>query len=105
MARAITISGMVAVAKPKPLLLERDAELAWLSTLLEKAQAGSGGVAVISGPPGIGKTELLAAVHRLAGDRGFRSLRARGRELEADMAVSVVRQLLGQPGLLGSACD
>ena len=73
--RAITISGMVAIAKPKPLLLERDAELAWLGALLEKAQAGSGGVAVISGPPGIGKTELLAAVHRLAGDRGFRSLR------------------------------
>jgi predicted ATPase len=94
---------MVAVAKPKPLLLERDAELAWLSALLEKAQAGSGGVAVISGPPGIGKTELLAAVHRLAGDRGFRSLRARGRELEADMAFSVVRQLLEQPVLSASA--
>ena len=77
---------MVAVAKSKPLLLERDAELARLSDLLEKAQAGSGAVAVISGPPGIGKTELLAAVHRLAGDQGFRSLRARGRELEADMA-------------------
>ena len=94
---------MVAVAKPKPLLLERDAELAWLSALLEKTQAGSGGVAVISGPPGIGKTELLAAVHRLAGDRGFRSLRARGRELEADMAFSVVRQLLEQPVLSASA--
>ncbi len=94
---------MVAVAKPKPLLLERDAELAWLSALLEKAQAGSGGVAVISGPPGIGKTALLAAVHWLAGDRGFRSLRARGRELEADMAFSVVRQLLEQPVLSASA--
>jgi len=94
---------MVAIAKPRPLLLERDAELAWLSALLEKAQAGSGAVAVISGPPGIGKTELLAAVHRLAGDRGFRSLRARGRELEADMAFSVVRQLLEQPVLSAPA--
>ena len=94
---------MVAVAKPTPLLLERDAELAWLTALLEKAQAGSGGVAVISGPPGIGKTALLAAVHRLAGGRGFRSLRARGRELEADMAFSVVRQLLEQPVLSASA--
>src|SRR5499427_9633876 len=101
--RAITISGMVAIAKPKPLLLERDAELAWLSALLEKAQSGSGGVAVISGPPGIGKTELLAAMHRLAGERGFRSLRARGRELEADMAFSGVRQLLEQPVLSASA--
>jgi DNA-binding CsgD family transcriptional regulator len=96
---------MVAVAKSKPLLLERDAELARLSDLLEKAQAGSGAVAVISGPPGIGKTELLAAVHRLAGDQGFRSLRARGRELEADMAFSVVRQLLEQPVLSASASE
>jgi predicted ATPase len=61
---------MVAIAKPRPLLLERDAELARLSALLEKAQAGSGAVAVVSGPPGIGKTELLAAVNRLAGDQG-----------------------------------
>jgi AAA ATPase domain len=95
----ITISGMVTVAESRPLLLERDAELARLSALLEKAYAGSGAVVAISGPPGIGKTELLAAVHRIAGERGFRSLRARGRDLEADMAFSVVRQLLEQPVL------
>jgi len=93
----------VVVAEAKPLLLERDVELARLSVLLEKAHAGSGAVVAISGPAGIGKTELLAAVHRLAGDRGFRSLRARGRELEADMAFSVVRQLLEQPVLSPSA--
>src|SRR6185312_14732634 len=76
--RVVTISGMVTVAEPVPLLLERDAELARLSALLEQAHAGSGAVVTISGPAGIGKTRLLAAVHRLAGDRGFRSLRARG---------------------------
>src|SRR5881394_3369546 len=100
---AITISGMVAIAEDKPLLLERDAELARLSALLGNAQASSGSVVAVSGPAGIGKTRLLAAVHRLAGDRGFRSLRARGRELEADMAFSVVRQLLEQPVLSASA--
>jgi DNA-binding CsgD family transcriptional regulator len=99
----ITISGMVTVAESRPLLLERDAELARLSVLLEKAHAGSGAVVAISGPPGIGKTELLAAVHRIAGERGFRTLRARGRDLEADMAFSVVRQLLEQPVLSASA--
>jgi DNA-binding CsgD family transcriptional regulator len=100
---AITISGMVAVAEAKPPLLERDAELARLSALLGSAQAGSGAVVAIGGPAGIGKTELLAAVHRFAGDRGFRSLRARGRELEAGMAFSVVRQLLEQSVLSASA--
>jgi len=99
----ITISGMGVIAGPMPLLLERDAELARLSALLEQAHAGSGSVVAVSGPAGIGKTELLAAVHRLAGDRGFRSLRARGRELEADMAFSVVRQLLEQPVLSAPA--
>src|SRR5690242_20744118 len=102
---AITISGMVAVAEAKPLLLERDAELARLSALLGSAQAGSGAVVAIGGPAGIGKTELLAAVHRFAGDRGFRLLRARGRELEADMAFSVVRQLLEQPVLSAAAAE
>jgi hypothetical protein len=99
----VTISGMVTVAEPVPLLLERDAEQARLSALLEQARAGRGAVVTISGPAGIGKTQLLAAVHRLAADRGFRSLRARGRELEADMAFSVVRQLLEQPVLSASA--
>jgi predicted ATPase len=96
---------MVTVAEPVPLLLERDAELARLSALLEQAHAASGAVVTISGPAGIGKTQLLAAVHRLAGDRGFRSLRARGRELEADMAFSVVRQLLEQPVLSASTAE
>ena len=94
---------MGAVAEPEPLLLERDAELARLSALLEKAQAGNGSVVAVSGPAGIGKTELLAAAHRFAGDRGFRSLRARGRELEAGMAFSIVRQLLEQPVMSASA--
>jgi long-subunit acyl-CoA synthetase (AMP-forming) len=39
----ITISGMVAVAETRPLLLERDGELARLSALLDQAHAGSGG--------------------------------------------------------------
>ena len=101
----ITISGMVAVAETRPLLLERDGELARLSALLDQAHTGSGSVVAVSGPPGIGKTELLAAVHRVAGDRGFRSLRARGRELEAGMAFSVVRQLLEQPLLSASGSE
>jgi DNA-binding CsgD family transcriptional regulator len=101
----ITINGMGAVARTKPPLLERDAELARLGALLGNAQAGSGSVVAVSGPAGIGKTELLTAVHQLAGDRGVRSLRARGRELEAGMAFSVVRQLLEQPVLSASASE
>jgi DNA-binding CsgD family transcriptional regulator len=78
-------------------LLERDAELGQLTVLLDQARAGHGAVVAIEGPAGIGKTGLLAAGHRLAAARGFRSLKARGRELEAGMAFAVVGQLLEPP--------
>ena len=83
-------------------LLERDVELARLTALLAQAQAGSGAVAAIEGPAGIGKTALLEALRRQAADRGVRSLRARGRVLEAGMAFAVMRQLL-EPVVLSSS--
>ena len=85
---------MGTVAESVPLLLERDAELARVSALLAEASVGRGAVVVVGGPAGIGKTELLAAVRERAGERGFRVLAARGRELESGMAFTVVRQLV-----------
>lgn len=52
-------------------------------------------MAAIEGPAGIGKTELLASLGRLASGQGFRVLRARGRELEAGMPFAVAGQLFG----------
>ena len=86
-------------------LLERDAELARLGGLLDQARAGHGRVAAIEGPAGIGKTRLLAALRGLAAERGFRSLTACGRELEAGMAFAVVSQLLETPVLAASASE
>ena len=86
-------------------LLERDVELARLTALLAQAQAGSGAVAAIEGPAGIGKTALLEALRRQAADRGVRSLRARGRVLEAGMAFAVMRQLMEPVVLSSSAAD
>jgi AAA ATPase domain len=85
---------MGAVAEYVPVLLEREAELARVSALLAGAAAGRGAVVVAGGPAGIGKTALLAAVRERAGERGFRVLAARGRELEAGMAFAVARQLV-----------
>ena len=85
---------MGAVAESVPLLLERDAQMARASALLAEASAGRGAVVVVGGPAGIGKTELLAAVGQRARVLGFRVLSARGRELEAEMAFAVVRQLV-----------
>ncbi len=73
--------------------------------MLRQATAGAGAVAAIEGPAGIGKTALIEALQEWAADRGVRSLRARGRVLEADMAFAVVRQLLERAVMLASAAE
>jgi AAA ATPase domain len=70
-------------------LLERERELAAVGELLERG----GGVLVIEGGVGIGKTSLLDAACGLADGLGNEILRARGSELEADFAFGMVRQL------------
>ena len=70
-------------------LVERERELAAVDTLLDRG----GGVLVVEGRAGIGKTSLVDAACRQAQERGHEILRARGSELEADFAFGVVRQL------------
>ena len=78
-------------------LLERGAELARLEQLARSARAGTGGLAVIAGPAGIGKTRLLE--HACVATRGdVELLRARGGELERTFPYGVVRQLF-EPAL------
>ena len=74
-------------------LLERDAELRALARLLDQAAAGSGGVALIEGEAGVGKTALLEHACDEAEGRGMTVLTARGGELEREFAWGVVRQL------------
>jgi DNA-binding CsgD family transcriptional regulator len=69
-------------------LLERERELAAVDELLER-----GGVLLIEGRAGIGKTALMEAACRGAAGLGREVLSARGSELEAGFAFGVVRQL------------
>ena len=78
-------------------LLERNEQLARIESALAEARAGRGTFVVIEGPPGIGKTALLAAARTAAADGGMRVLRSRGAELERDFAFGVVRQLFEPP--------
>ena len=75
-------------------LLEREIQLAYLHGCLEDARQGHGGFTVVTGPAGIGKSALLAAAGRAAGELGLTWLKARGGELEAGMAFGAARQLL-----------
>ena len=69
-------------------LLERESELAAVQALLER-----GGVLIVEGGAGIGKTSLLEEACRRAEGLGREVLHARGSVLEADFAYGVVRQL------------
>ncbi|HZB75415.1 MAG TPA: AAA family ATPase [Solirubrobacteraceae bacterium] len=80
-------------------LFEREAELGALEALLGDAAAGRGGVAVVEGPAGIGKTALLSAAVRGTPRLGVRALVARAAELERDFPFGIVRQLLEAPVL------
>lgn len=74
-------------------LRERDVESAAIAAAVRAAAAGRGGMLLVRGPAGIGKTRLLGEVraHAVAVD----ALRARARavELEQGFAFGVVRQL------------
>jgi DNA-binding CsgD family transcriptional regulator len=73
--------------------VEREGELARIDALLATARAGDGGLLVITGPAGIGKTVLLAAARERAGQAGMRVLAGRGGELESGFSFGVARQL------------
>jgi DNA-binding CsgD family transcriptional regulator len=81
------------VAEGRAQLLERTDELAAVEASLRAARAGLGAMMLVEGPPGIGKTELLAAAMARARRRRMMVLSARGGELELSFPYAVVRQL------------
>lgn len=84
-----------------PTLLDRVRPLARIDALLTGAVAGRGGVLVVEGEPGIGKTALLADAAERGAGRGLAVLRARAGELERAYPYGVVRQLFA--GVLAAA--
>ncbi len=86
-----------------PHLLEREPELAALGGAVARTREGEGGCLLIEGPPGVGKSRLLASGRSLAAEAGLRVLEARGAALEREFAFGVARQLFEQP--LSTATD
>jgi DNA-binding SARP family transcriptional activator/DNA-binding CsgD family transcriptional regulator len=87
--------------------VEREREVALLGSLLSDAMAGEGRAVLVEGPPGIGKTRLLAEARRNALASGAFVLNARAGELEREFPYGVVRQLfeavIGDPSELSGA--
>jgi DNA-binding CsgD family transcriptional regulator/tetratricopeptide (TPR) repeat protein len=79
-----------------PALEEREDELERLDAALHSlVECGTGGVIVLEGPPGIGKTALLRAVLDDPAAGRALVLRASGSELESRLSFGAVRELLG----------
>jgi hypothetical protein len=81
-----------AVAQPAA-LLEREHELERVRAALRAVGQRAGGVLVIEGAAGMGKSRLLEAARARASDLGVRVLSARATELEQGFPYGVVRQL------------
>jgi DNA-binding CsgD family transcriptional regulator len=77
-------------------LLERERELEAIDAALARAAAGEGGLLLVEGEAGIGKTTLLDATVVRARALGFTVGQARGSELESRHSFGLVRQLLGR---------
>ena len=74
-------------------LVEREDELGRFDELLARVRAGSGVVVLVVGEPGVGKTRLVEEAAARGGELGIDVLRARGGEMEQQLAFGVVRQL------------
>jgi predicted ATPase len=77
-------------------LIERDDELAAIAAVVANAASAAGGVLIVEGPAGVGKTRLLGALVQLASVRRLRVLRARGGELEQPFPFGIVAQLVSR---------
>ncbi|MGH9075648.1 MAG: AAA family ATPase, partial [Acidimicrobiales bacterium] len=75
------------------LLLDRDEALGTIDGLLRDAAAGRGGLLLIDGVPGIGKSALVRAACTRARTAGLQVYTAQGSELERAHGFGVVRQL------------
>src|SRR6476646_2294214 len=76
---------------PDGQLLGREDEREALDRLLDRARDGRGGVLVVHGEPGIGKTALLE--YAVEASSGFRVARAVGVEGETELAFAALQQL------------
>ncbi len=75
------------------LLVDRDTELTQLRAAFDSAVAGDSRAVLVEGPPGIGKSRLLAELRALATASGTTVCSARGSEMEREFGFGVVRQL------------
>lgn len=88
---AMVTSGSAGRSGSTPALLGRSRECDLVDRLLGGAGRGQGGVLVLHGPPGAGKTALLE--YAISSARGFRVARTAGIEWEMELPFAALQQL------------
>lgn len=88
--------------KDRPVLFGRDGELAAISRFIETLQGGVGGVVLVEGDAGLGKSSLLDALAGVADRAGVRSVRGQCSELDASRPFG---PLIGAFDLRASSLD
>ena len=79
-------------------LVGRDSEFAELNQWLDRVAAGRGGIVLIQGEPGIGKTRMLAELVIAARQRGFVVLSGCAQELTQGQPFGAIASALGLRG-------
>ncbi|MGE4427907.1 MAG: AAA family ATPase [Solirubrobacteraceae bacterium] len=74
-------------------LLEREASLAALAAIVDRAIDGRGAAVLVRAAAGLGKTSLLREASSIAEDRGLYVLRTRGLEHETEHPFGAVQRL------------
>jgi DNA-binding CsgD family transcriptional regulator/predicted negative regulator of RcsB-dependent stress response len=86
-------------------LLEREGELSRLDAAIAAAAGGAGGVVLVEGDPGVGRTSLLASAAARTAAARFEVLEARGGALEGAEGFGVVRRFFERPVGRAEAAD
>ncbi|MET8141413.1 AAA family ATPase [Sphaerisporangium sp. NPDC005288] len=76
----------------------RGREWELIARLLRAARASRGGVLLVEGPPGVGKSRMLDVAARTALRRGFRTARGFADVLTQMMPLAPLLSALGEPG-------
>ena len=79
------------VRSPRGRLLGRKRELEAIDRLLDSARGGRGGVLVVHGEPGVGKSAVVE--YELEDARDFRTLQTAGVDAEMELAYAALQQL------------
>ena len=113
-AEATELRDRLVAAGPSPTmsppLVGRERELAAVDDLLSNVAGGRGGTLLVTGPPGIGKSTLLAHARRAATGRGWRVGHGSASALEAPWPYAPVIEALADmcrrhPSLLDGLAD